>query len=99
MATVGGEKLIKVTEIRRNIKSVLDELGHAGPDSRVVLMTHGEPVAVLQDYAAYQAMLDKMRELQLQVGLAEARRRAELVERGEMETISLADVAKQDGLL
>lgn len=99
MATVGGEKLIKVTEIRRNIKTVLDELEHGGPASRVVLTTHGEPVAVLQDYAAYQAMLDRMNRLQLQVGLAESRRRAELIAHGEMGTIPLAEVAKRDGLL
>ena len=91
---IGGERVARLTDLRRSAKSLIDQLkaGHSPQESRVVLTTHGEPVAVLQEYNAYQRLLEQLEEIQHKLQLAETRDRLRQIEDGTMETVPLRQV-------
>ena len=95
--TIGGERVARLTDLRRRTKAIIEELRAAKnqQQSRVVLTTHGEPVAVLQEYQAYQKMLDLLAETQRQLQIAEARERLRQMNEGTMKTVPLQQVITQ----
>ena len=95
--TIGGERVARLTDLRRRAKAIIEELRAAKNEqqSRVVLTTHGEPVAVLQEYQAYQKMLDLLAETQRQLHIAEARERLRQMNEGNMKTVPLQQVITQ----
>ena len=95
--TIGGERVARLTDLRRRAKAIIEELRAAKnqQQSRVVLTTHGEPVAVLQEYQAYQKMLDLLAETQRQLHIAEARERLRQMNEGTMKTVPLQQVITQ----
>ena len=95
--TIGGERVARLTDLRRRAEAIIEELKAAKNEqqSRVVLTTHGEPVAVLQEYQAYQKMLDLLVETQRQLQIAEARERLRQMNEGTMKTVPLQQVITQ----
>jgi PHD/YefM family antitoxin component YafN of YafNO toxin-antitoxin module len=91
---IGGEQVARLTDLRRSAKSLIDRIKEAQSpqESRVVLTTHGEPVAVLQEYGAYQHLLDQLEEAQRKLQLAEVRERMRAMNAGEMKTVPLRQV-------
>jgi PHD/YefM family antitoxin component YafN of YafNO toxin-antitoxin module len=91
---IGGERVARLTDLRRSAKSLIDQLKAAKnqQESRVVLTTHGEPVAVLQEYSAYQKMLNLLEETQRKLHIAEVRDRLRLLNEGKMGTVPLEEV-------
>jgi prevent-host-death family protein len=96
---IGGERVARLTDLRRNAKSLIDQLkaGHSQQESRVVLTTHGEPVAVLQEYSAYQELLEQLEDIQRKLQMAEARNRLRQIDAGAMETVPLRQVISERG--
>lgn len=82
---IGGEQVVRLTELRRNSKALIARLKSARnqQESRLILTTYGEPVAVLQDYEAYQKLLTQLEEAQRQLHLAETRERLRQMQEGE----------------
>jgi PHD/YefM family antitoxin component YafN of YafNO toxin-antitoxin module len=82
---IGGEQVVRLTELRRNSKALIARLKSARnqQESRLILTTYGEPVAVLQDYQAYQKLLTQLEEAQRQLHLAETRERLRQMKEGE----------------
>ena len=97
---IGGEQVARLTDLRRSAKSLIDQIKAARnpQESRVVLTTHGEPVAVLQEYGAYQQLLDQLEEAQRKLQLAEVRERMRALDSGEMRTIPLRQVIAERGV-
>lgn len=95
--TIGGEQVARLTDLRRQGKAIIDELKAARSqrESRVVLTTHGEPVAVLQEYDAYQKLLDLLAETQRQLQVVETRERLRRMNEGKMGTVPLQQVIRQ----
>jgi antitoxin (DNA-binding transcriptional repressor) of toxin-antitoxin stability system len=95
--TIGGERVARLTDLRRRAKAMIDELKAAKSqqESRVVLTTHGEPVAVLQEYNAYQKMVNLLAETQQQLHIAEARERMRQMNEATMKTVPLQQVITQ----
>jgi prevent-host-death family protein len=98
--TIGGERVARLTELRRNTRALIRQLKAARTqqESRVVLTTHGRPVAVLQEYEAYQALLAMLEETQRDLQLAETRERLRQMNEGTMGTLPLAQVMAERGL-
>jgi PHD/YefM family antitoxin component YafN of YafNO toxin-antitoxin module len=94
---IGGERVVRLTDLRRSAKTLVDQLKAAKTqqESRVVLTTHGKPVAVLQEYHAYQKMLEILEESQRNLQIAEARERLREMNADTMGTISLDQVIEQ----
>ena len=71
--TIGGERIASLTELRRRAKGIIEEIQAATSqqETRVVLTVHGKPVMVLQEYGAYQKMLELLAETQRQLHVAE----------------------------
>jgi prevent-host-death family protein len=71
--TIGGERVASLTELRRRAKAIIEEVQAATnqQETRVVLTVHGKPVVVLQEYGAYQKMLELLAETQRQLHVAE----------------------------
>ncbi len=92
--TIGGERVARLTDLRRKARVLIDELKAAKSqqESRVVLTTHGEPVAVLQEYQAYQEMLDLLEETQRRLHLAETRERLRQMNEGTLASVPLKQV-------
>jgi PHD/YefM family antitoxin component YafN of YafNO toxin-antitoxin module len=92
--TIGGERVTRLTELRRNARSLIEQLKAAKTpqESRVVLTTHGEPVAVLQEYNAYQALLALLAATQRELQTSEARERLRQMNAGAMKTVPLDEV-------
>lgn len=92
--TIGGERVARLTDLRRRARAMIEELkaAQSQPESRVILTTHGQPVAVLQEYRAYQAMLDLLAETQRQLHLAETRERLRQLNEGTMSSVPLEQV-------
>lgn len=99
MATtmIGGERVARLTDLRRNAKALIEEIKAATTpqETRVVLTTHGEPVAVLQEYEAYQRMVELFEETQQQLRRVEAKERLKAMKAGTMRTIPLREVIVQ----
>jgi prevent-host-death family protein len=76
--TIGGERIASLTELRRRAKAIIEEIQAATSqqETRVVLTVHGNPVVVLQEYGAYQKMLELLAETQRQLHVAEIRNRS-----------------------
>ena len=94
MIEIGGEYVARLTELRRNSKALLDKIKGAKTqkDSRLILTTHGQPVAVLQDYNAYQELLALLEETQQQLEQAEVHARLQKLNEGRLKSVPLADV-------
>lgn len=92
--TIGGKRITRLTELRRNAKTLIDELKTARTpqESRVVLTLHNEPVAVLQEYRAYQQLLELVESLQRSLHIAETRERLQQMNAGAMKTVPLDQV-------
>lgn len=95
--TIGGERVARLTDLRRSAKTMIEELKAAKSpqESRVVLTTHGRPVAVLQEYNAYQALLNLLAETQQQLYIAKTRDRLRQMNKGTMRSVSLQKVITQ----
>jgi PHD/YefM family antitoxin component YafN of YafNO toxin-antitoxin module len=89
--TIGGERVTRLTELRRNARSLIEQLKAAKTpqESRVVLTTHGEPVAVLQEYNAYQELLALLAATQRELQTSEVRERLRQMNAGAMKTVPL----------
>ena len=94
---IGGERVARLTELRRNARALIEEIKAATTtqETRVVLTTHGEPVAVLQEYTAYQRMLELFEETQRQLRIVEAKERLKQIDAGTMQTVPLREVIAQ----
>lgn len=92
--TIGRERVTRLTELRRNAKALINQLkGARTPqESRVVLTTHGEPVAVLQEYKAYQQLLELLESTQRSLQIAETRERLQQMNAGTIKTVPLDQV-------
>lgn len=95
--TIGGERVTRLTELRRNAKNLIDQLKAAKTtqESRVILTTHGEPVAVLQEYKAYQELLALVETTQHNLQIAETRQRLRQMNTGMLKTVPLDQVIAQ----
>ncbi len=95
--TIGGERVTRLTVLRRNVRQLLEELKKASTlkESRVILTTHGRPVAVLQDYEAYQELLRLFEESQEELRIAKVRERLRLRAEGKLEMIPLEEVMER----
>ena len=93
---IGGERVTRLTDLRRRSKEVIDELKEA-KNHRVVLTTHGEPVAVLQEYRAYQEMLKLIEQIEHELHLAKFRERLQAMNEGEVKSIPLEQVMAKYG--
>ena len=94
MVEIGAEQVARLTELRRNPKALPDKIKGAKTqkDSRLILTTHGRPVAVLQEYRAYQELLALLEETQRQLEQAEVPARLEKLKEGRLKSVPLADV-------
>ena len=94
---IGGERVARLTELRQSAKTLVDQLKAAKTqqESRVILTTHGQPVAVLQEYYAYQKMLELLEEAQRNLQIVEARERLREMNADTMGTIALDQVIEQ----
>ncbi len=92
--TIGSEQVARLTELRRNTKTLMEQLQAAQnqQESRIILTTYGKPVAVLQEYHAYQELLARLEEIQHKLHLAESRERLRQLNQGTMDTIPLDQV-------
>jgi len=95
--TIGGERVTRLTELRRSAKTLIKQLKVAKnqQESRVTLTTHGKPVAVLQEYNAYQKLLALLEETQRDLHIAETRERLRQMNEGSMATVPLDQVIAQ----
>jgi len=95
--TIGGERVARLTELRRSAKSLIEQLKVAKnqQESRVTLTTHGKPVAVLQEYNAYQKLLTLLEELQRELHVTETRERLRQMNERAMTTVPLDQVIAQ----
>lgn len=95
--TIGGERVTPLTELRRSARALIEQLQEAGnqPESRIILTTHGKPVAVLQEYKAYQELLALLESAQRSLQIAETRERLRQLNEGTMGTIPLTQVLAQ----
>ncbi|MEW5956393.1 MAG: hypothetical protein AB1801_01620 [Chloroflexota bacterium] len=91
---IGGERVARLTDLRRRAGTMIDELkaARSQQESRLVLTTHGEPVAVLQEYNAYQKLLQLLEETQRRLQIAEVRQRIRQLNDQEMGTVPLKQV-------
>jgi PHD/YefM family antitoxin component YafN of YafNO toxin-antitoxin module len=96
---IGGEQVARLTDLRRSAKSLIDKIktAQSPQESRVVLTTHGEPVAVLQEYGAYQQLLDQLEQTQRKLQLAEVRERMQALDAGKIKTVPLRQVITERG--
>ena len=96
MVTPSDERVASLTELSNEAESLIDELSAAKTEreSRVVLTTEGQPVAVLQNYQAYQQLLQQLTETERRLHLAEARTRIHLTDK-ESKCISLKQAMSQ----
>ena len=97
---IGGEHVTRLTELRRNSKQLIEQIKTAQTqqDSRVILTSHGKPVAVLQEYEAYQSLVKQLDEVQKQLGLLLVKERFGKIQVGDMETVPLEALSlERDG--
>jgi PHD/YefM family antitoxin component YafN of YafNO toxin-antitoxin module len=99
--TIGGERVTPLTELRRRARILIEQLQTAEnqQESRVILTTHGKPVAVLQEYKAYQALLALLEATQRSLQIAETRERLRQMNEGTMGTVPLRQVLAQRTIL
>ena len=99
--TIGGERITPLTELRRRARILIEQLQTAEnqQESRVILTTHGKPVAVLQEYKAYQALLALLEATQRSLQIAETRERLRQMNEGTMGTVQLRQVLAQRTIL
>lgn len=92
--TIDGERVTRLTELRRNATVIIDQLQAARTpqESRMVITLHGEPVAVLQEYKAYQQLLEWVESIQHKLQVAEVRERLRQLNAGIMKTVPLDQV-------
>jgi prevent-host-death family protein len=97
---IGGEQVARLTDLRRSSKNLLDRIkaARSPQESRVVLTTHGEPVAVLQEYNAYQDLLQELEESRRKLQLAEVRERMRALDAGTVKTVPLRQVMAERGI-
>jgi hypothetical protein len=94
---IGGEQITRLTDLRRNSRQLIERLKQAKTprESRLILTTHGEPVAILQDYKAYQALLTRQEETQKALEIVETRERLRQLKAGEIGSVPLQQVARR----
>jgi PHD/YefM family antitoxin component YafN of YafNO toxin-antitoxin module len=86
------EKTIAVTETQK-VQEILADL--EGSSSPVVLTSDGKPVAVVQDYATYQEMLDQLEQLRHEAFVAKIIERGRAFNRGQTKTVSLREMKER----
>jgi PHD/YefM family antitoxin component YafN of YafNO toxin-antitoxin module len=86
------EKTIAVTEIQK-VQEILDDLGESL--TPVVLTAEGKPVAVVQDYAAYQGMLEKLEQLRHEVFVAKSMQRISDFKPAQTKTVLLRELKEK----
>ncbi len=93
-AKIGEERVTRLTELRRNAKTLIAQLRSAKTpqESRFIVTTHGKPVAVLQEYKAYQDLLALLEKTERRLQIAETRERLRQMNAGQMEMIPLDQV-------
>ena len=66
MTVLGGDTLIKLTELVRHPSKIIKRLqaGKDEPSTRVIVTERGEPALVVQDYKAYTKMRDRLEKLE-----------------------------------
>ena len=85
--TIGGERVARLTDLRRRGKAIVKEVQAATSqqESRVVLTVHGKPVVVLQEYRAYQHLVELLVETQRKLHIAELRERLRQLDEGTVK--------------
>ena len=61
-----SEQAVSVTEVSRSAKSIFDRLC-SGKQDKYVVMRNNAPAAVMMSVGAYEAMMDELDELQIQL--------------------------------
>jgi hypothetical protein len=85
----------RLSELQRNAGTLIAELKSAKTpqESRVIVTTQGKPVAVLQEYEAYQQLLALLETIQRDLQIAETRERLRQMNEGRMAAVPLDQVA------
>ena len=93
-ARTGEERVTRLTELQRNAKTLIAQLRSAKTpkESRLIVTTNGKPVAVLQEYKAYQDLLELLEKTQRNLQIAETRERLRQMNAGQMAVIPLDQV-------
>ncbi|HMQ56749.1 MAG TPA: type II toxin-antitoxin system prevent-host-death family antitoxin [Anaerolineae bacterium] len=86
------EKTIAVTETQK-VQEILADLEESSLP--VVLTSDGKPVAVVQDYATYQEMLDQLEQLRHEAFVAKSLQRMSAFEPGQTKTVSLREIKEK----
>jgi prevent-host-death family protein len=86
------EKTIAVTETQK-VQEILDDLRESL--SPVVLTAEGKPLAVVQDYAAYREMLEKLEQFRHEAFVAKVIERGRTFNFGQTRTVSLREMKKK----
>lgn len=88
------ERVTRLTDLRRNAKTLIAQLKGAKTlkESRLIVTTYGKPVAVLQEYEAYQDLLELLEKTQRHLQIAETRERLRQMNAGQMTAIPLDQV-------
>ena len=90
---------IRLRDFRRTADALIAQLKTATTqqESRVVVTTGGKPAVVVQEYGAYQRLLELVEKMEQEVHLAEAKKRI-LENEAEAKGISLEQVAAEFGI-
>lgn len=64
-------------------------------DSRLILVRQGQPVAVIQDYQAYQTLLLSLAETEKALHIAQIRERLRQMNDGQMATVPFNQIVAQ----
>ena len=65
-----GVKIVAASEVRQNLKAILEELGRKG--EAVYVTQRGRARAVLVDYELYEALLQRLEDLEDVLAMKEA---------------------------
>ncbi|MDM8527358.1 hypothetical protein QUF58_04030 [Anaerolineales bacterium HSG24] len=78
----------------KNIVSQV-ESGKTVEESRVFLVSQGQPVAVVQDYKTYQLLLNRLESTERELQIVETRERLRQINDGVMRCAPLSQVVMQ----
>ena len=65
-----SEQAVSVTEVSRSAKSIFDRLC-SGKQEKYVVMRNNAPAAVMMSVSVYEAMMDELDDLQIQLAARE----------------------------
>jgi prevent-host-death family protein len=90
---------IRLSDFRRTAGDLIAQLKTAKTqqESRVVVTTRGKPAVVVQEYRAYQRLLELIEKMEREIHLVEAKKRI-LENEAQAKGVSLEQVAAEFGI-